>query len=116
MLACVSWFETFKAFGENRIDLRELVYSVVLILHPTVLAIAFEILKTERRKTWLAIHDRNIADLPKRLRQQIILFSTQLLHLRPTFSIAGMYSVDTAYILQMLGAVTTYLSILLSFR
>ncbi|XP_042894433.1 uncharacterized protein LOC122268193 [Penaeus japonicus] len=116
LLTCASFFELYTSMANGKEATIHAIYSVLLVLHPTVLAFAFYTLRSEREKTWRVIPGFPLSHLPRRLRQQLVFFSSQLTHSAPAFTVAGFFSVHPAFILEMVGVMATYLSIMISFR
>lgn len=50
MLTCASFFEVYKSMENGKEATVHAIYSVLLVLHPTVLAVAFYLLRTEVRE------------------------------------------------------------------
>ncbi|XP_039282305.1 putative gustatory receptor 28b isoform X1 [Nilaparvata lugens] len=80
--------------------------------------IVFACVKTteEASFTGILVHGLLNSDLQPRMRKELMIFSQQILHQKITFTAAGFFVIDFTLINNVIGAVTTYLVILIQFQ
>ncbi|XP_039282308.1 putative gustatory receptor 28a isoform X3 [Nilaparvata lugens] len=66
--------------------------------------------------TGILVHGLLNSDLQPRMRKELMIFSQQILHQKITFTAAGFFVIDFTLINNVIGAVTTYLVILIQFQ
>ncbi|XP_049786331.1 putative gustatory receptor 2a [Schistocerca cancellata] len=114
----------YQPIPPSQVDLLMLNLLSWVVLHVScVLAVTWccSSAVAEARRTAVLVHK---ALLPiagagaagAQLRDQLQLFSQQLLHHRLGFTAAGVFTVDLTILLSMAGAITTYLVIYLQFN
>ncbi|XP_012535210.3 uncharacterized protein LOC105836010 isoform X2 [Monomorium pharaonis] len=93
------------------------IYLTFIVHHVTKMALlmwACETGKNQARNIGTTIHDVLNNTKNKQIKNELQLFSLQILHLDNTFSAKG-FNVDAAFFARMIGTITTYMFILLQF-
>ncbi|XP_047116148.1 putative gustatory receptor 28a [Schistocerca piceifrons] len=114
----------YQPIPPSQVDLLMLNLMIWVVLHVScVLAVTWccSSAVAEARQTAVLVHKALLPNAGAgaagaQLRDQLQLFSQQLLHHRLRFTAAGVFTVDLTILLSMAGAITTYLVIYLQFN
>ncbi|KAK6643893.1 hypothetical protein RUM43_000158 [Polyplax serrata] len=102
------------------VSIMELVASLIWILYFLsqffVLIIVSDLSTKEAEKTANYLHELFIESDDVELKEEIEIFSLQLLHRKVEFNACGFFKLDFSLLHSMVGAVTTYIIILMQFQ
>ncbi|XP_011880412.1 PREDICTED: putative gustatory receptor 28b [Vollenhovia emeryi] len=109
----IQWYNGFMDMKEeiNNMFLIGTTYSIIKL---TLLVWACETGKNQAQEIRTTIHDVLNSSRDEQIKNELQLFSLQLLHSKDTYS-AKAFNVDATFLAAMVGTITTYMLIVLQF-